>query len=221
MSLYEFTNISVHKYRVTFHSHGGRPLRIALGYGERAIANQADVGLWPPEALQELAGLVQSGTLRMEARNTVHVVQDRGYQLPVSSANRSGALNLVTAVEKANEFKRVYNLHIAATEVHTVADATNVITAADVDPADDEATQLADLITLLTEARADYNAHIILGASHPVVDTFNAVTAAVPSDLASCLLVLDELYPRFNQHQLQFVDDGGAGPLTPTDILAL
>lgn len=58
-----------------------------------------------------------------------------------------------TTATLATAIKTAWTAHIASTTVHTVADATNGIAAAD-------ATDLASSETLLNEAKGDVNAHL-------------------------------------------------------------
>lgn len=64
-----------------------------------------------------------------------------------------------TAVAVANAIKALYNLHVASTDAHDAADATNVSTSA-------AATDEASAITLINELKGDFNAHIVLDAAH-------------------------------------------------------
>lgn len=71
----------------------------------------------------------------------------------------AAAADEATSVALANDLKARYNAHIADTDAHVAADATNPIAAAN-------ATDLATVITLINEAKGDFNAHIVLVASH-------------------------------------------------------
>jgi hypothetical protein len=71
----------------------------------------------------------------------------------------AAATDEATSVALANDLKAQYNAHIADTDAHVAADATNPTAAAD-------ATDLATVITLANEAKGDLNAHIVLTASH-------------------------------------------------------
>jgi len=218
MSLYEITNVS--DKRVAVSSREYRPLHFSLGPGERIGVLIEDLKRWSQWGKQDLAEYVQKGFLQIEARDTVHVVQDKAHRLPLSTSGRSGATGLTTAVDRANLFKAVYNAHIPSTLFHSVADGVNTITSPDVDPTDTPATQLTDMITLLTEAQLDYDAHRTQAGVHVVDDTTNATALVAPVDLDTCIGVLDELYALFNSHLAWFYD-AAAAPLTPVDIITL
>jgi len=104
---------------------------------------------------------------------------------------------LTWAMYRANEYKAAFNTHLASTVFHTAADAVNPIVAAD-------ATDLATLITLLTEFRANYEAHRILvggGPVHGSADSTNAITAPVPTDLDTCVTLVKDIILQYEAHR--------------------
>jgi len=131
------------------------------------------------------------------ARNFIY----HGSKRAVSEVRTHGE-TLDNAIILANNFKSVYNAHIADTSDHTSgADATNGIAAAD-------ASTLATLITLVTEALTDYDAHdddAELGSSwafhaaQEAADHSPAATTA-PTTLALCWTRLKDLTLKYQAH---------------------
>lgn len=76
----------------------------------------------------------------------------------VALASSVFAVDLTTAMARANDIKSKYETHRASTTYHYTADSTNTISATN-------ATTLAELITLLIELRDDINAHMASGPS--------------------------------------------------------
>jgi len=105
--------------------------------------------------------------------------------------------HLTWAMYRANDYKAAFNTHLASTDYHTAADTVNPIVAAD-------ASDLATLITLLTEFRTNYEAHRVLvggGPVHGTADAANAITAAVPTDLESCLTLVKDIILKYEAHR--------------------
>ena len=71
----------------------------------------------------------------------------------------AAATTTPTAVAAANAIRTLYIAHIASTDAHDAADATNTISTA---VCTDEATA----ITLINEIKGDFNAHVVRDASH-------------------------------------------------------
>jgi hypothetical protein len=183
----------------------GRPLRIELGPGEVQFIMQEQLKKWPIHAKSRFAELVEHGSLAVNTTNNAHVAPDRSNRLTFS------AIDLNSALSDAINFKTEYNAHLSNSAFHTAADGANLVTSAD-------PTNLATLITLLTEARLDYNAHIVLGASHPFPDAINGVILGVPTDLPTSLALLEELVRRLRTHKLHNTPDG-TDALNPIEIL--
>ena len=98
------------------------------------------------------------------------------------------ATDLATAITKANALKAAYNLHCAVSSGrhHKAADAVNTISALN-------ATDLASLLTLLTEVKTDMNAHMASTTVHYFADVTNTVSHANPTDLPTALTFLQEV----------------------------
>jgi len=82
-------------------------------------------------------------------------------------ASTAPATTLATAITRANDIKAKMTAHIASTDQHYNADATNATAAAD-------ATDQTSLNTLLNELKADMNAHM---ASAPATKSLRLVGA--------------------------------------------
>jgi len=143
--------------------------------------------------------------------DTTENVADTNYvdlRIEVSSTN-----GLADAITLANDLKAKYNLHIADVTAHTAsADATNVITSAD-------ATDLASLITLVTELLTDYDLHDddaelgaawVYHAAQEAADASPADTTA-PTDLPECMYDLTNLKAEMDTH---FADTTAHGAAT-------
>ncbi len=109
--------------------------------------------------------------------------------------------DLPAVLVRANELKRLMNLHLASTAKHISADATNVITSAD-------ATDQGTADTLLNEIKTDLNLHQLLaGGFHDVGAVDGAIGAAAmaeatadSSTLATSKALADSLSIMFNRH---------------------
>lgn len=109
--------------------------------------------------------------------------------------------DLAAVLVRANELKRLYNLHIASTKKHIAADTANAITAAD-------ATDQTSADTLLNEIKTDFNLHQLLaGGFHDVGAVDGAIGAAAmaeatadSSSLATSKALADSLSIMFNRH---------------------
>jgi len=97
----------------------------------------------------------------------------------------------------ANEIKADYNAHRVATAYHLVADATNVVDAADVAAAGTQ----AELNTLVNQIKAKFNPHRTQSGVHPYNDNLNIVTAADATDLASSITLANEEKADYNAHR--------------------
>ena len=103
------------------------------------------------------------------------------------------AYSEASAVALANALKTAYALHIADTDAHPVADATNTTAAAD-------ATDESSAITLANELKADYNAHRSQATVHLNNDGGNAVAAADATDADTLNTLLNEIKADYNAH---------------------
>lgn len=108
------------------------------------------------------------------------------------------ATSEATSVALANDLRARYIAHVADTDAHVVADATNTVSAA-------VATDLASAQTLLNELRGDFNAHIALAAAHRGVSgaggvTIGTVTTAEASDQTTANALANALRAAFNRH---------------------
>jgi len=112
------------------------------------------------------------------------------------------SVGLSSAISLANDLKAKYNAHCADTADHTTAaDDVNTIGA-------DDATDLASLITLVTEMLTDYAAHdddAELGANwvyHAAQEggDHSLASAVAPTDLPECIARLNDFKSKYNAH---------------------
>jgi hypothetical protein len=170
-----------------------------------AIILQENLKNYGTGVKQTIADAVASGIIVVEEIDGAHVANDRTiFDLRPYTAN-----NLPTLYTAGNLFKSVYNTHELSTAFHTTAGALPITSP--------DATDVATLITLLTEARADYNAHIIV-AIHPTPDTKNAIVHVAPVDAATCESFMNEAWGKFEQHRRWGVN-AAAAPLNPNQII--
>lgn len=147
----------------------------------------------------------------------VHDNNDAGNA--VSSADASDLATLVTLVNEVksdfnahlvvttdlsesitlvNELAADYTAHIADTNSHTIADATNVLTATI------PATNLVEASALANDIKAMYEAHriLVVGSVHPHADAVNTIGSADATDSLSLKTLANELKTKFNLHLL-------------------
>jgi hypothetical protein len=118
-----------------------------------------------------------------------------GQQL-IGGDAQSNLNSLNAMIGTLNELKADYTAHIASTTHHPVADATNVIAAAD-------ASDLATAQTLANELKADYNAHRSQATVHVNDDSGNGIAAADATNLATLVTLVAELKLDFNAHDAE------------------
>ncbi len=132
--------------------------------------------------------------------SNVFRIRNAGLPKLASTPTVVGSNALVYAF--ANDFKAKWNAHVGDASQHTSgADSTNVITSAN-------ATNLATLITLITEAITDYTAHeadsqlASSWAYHAAkaTDTRQLASAVPPTNIGECVLRLSDLSSKFNAH---------------------
>jgi len=202
----EIRNISKYRVSVMTGDSGGsnRPNVINLGPDEHQLMMQAELTAWTDSAKQSLAEYVQMSTLRIKELTSVHVGQDM-YIAPEFTA-----MNLDSAIDTAVSFRNVWNIHLKS-GVHKAEDTTNVMVLPD-------PTDLTELIAFLTAQRAFYIAHLPSTVFHSVADLVNVLTAGIPTDLDTCIVLMVDLFARFDKHKRQAVDSLAA-PLTPAAVL--
>lgn len=108
--------------------------------------------------------------------------------------------DLAAVIVRANELKRLMNLHLASTAKHIAADAANTVTSAN-------ATDQASANTLLTEIKGDLNAHHDSATYHDVGAADGAIGAAPQdeatadaTDLATSQALAASLSAMWNRH---------------------
>jgi len=204
----EIRNICSYRVSVMTGDSGGsnRPNVINLGPGEHQLMMQDELTAWTKSSKQSLAKYVEMSTLRVKELTSVHVGQDMASDPAFTVIN----LDLDSTINTAISFRDAWNLHLKS-GVHITEDLTNNMVLAD-------PTDLVTLIAFLTAQRAFYIAHIPSVVFHSVADAVNTLTAVIPIDLATCNVLLVDLFAKFEKHKKQAVDALTA-PLTPVAIL--
>jgi hypothetical protein len=104
-----------------------------------------------------------------------------------------------TAADMAAEFATKFNLHLADTLAHKVADTTDKVTAA----LPTHATSEADLATFVTALKAKFDTHIASTTYHYTADTANSASGVSDAtDDASSVTLINALKTKFNAHVL-------------------
>lgn len=135
-------------------------------------------------------------------KDAVDVFQVRNAGLPALASNPTVTGGIALILAFANDIKSKYTTHIASTAAHgTAADATNTVSAAD-------ATNLASLITLVTELLVDFNVHE-KDAEEPTGWAYHSQQEAsdhslasviAPTNIGECITKLLDLKDKFNAH---------------------
>lgn len=118
-------------------------------------------------------------SLENHLRQLMKAIKSRwftGFSTAISSTNVTISVSSADAIGNG---KRYSSPHLAE-------DTANVVAAAD-------ASDLATLITLLTECQTDYNAHRVSLTYHLAADTVNTLALAAPIDLTTCIAAIKEL----------------------------
>jgi len=208
----QITNVSLHRWSCSTSYAGARGIPLYFNLGPRTkpaenseIILKENLKNYGSGVKQTIADAVASGIIMVQELDGTHVANDR----TIIDFKPYTAHNLPTLYAAGNLFKSVYNTHQASTAYHTAAGALPITSP--------DATDIATLITLLTEARSDYNTHIPL-AIHPTPDSHNLIIHAVPTDAATCEAFLREAWGRFLEHRM-WVKDAAAAPLNPNQII--
>jgi hypothetical protein len=132
----------------------------------------------------------------IDALRALGLIQHIGLTDLVTTAD---ATDLPTGQTLGNALKAAYNTHIASTDAHDAADATNGVSSAN-------ATDQSSLNTLLNEMKTDFNAHLILSAAHGARVagdgrvTVATVATANASDLSTSIALVNALKRAINVH---------------------
>lgn len=136
--------------------------------------------------------------------------------LPALESSPTVAGSIASVLAFANDIKAKFNTHLASGPAHTTSpDAVNTVTSPN-------ATNLATLITLVTEMISDYDAHegdSELAAAwvfHAAQESFNHSLSSLtaPTTLAQCVTKLNELKSRLNDH----INDTPAHGVATTNV---
>lgn len=110
--------------------------------------------------------------------------------LPTAACN-----TLAKAATRANLMKVYFNVHIADTLAHQVADTANVVSTPDAGLTDQTATD-----TLLNALKVAFNAHLTQSGVHYTDDSDNTVSTTDAIGLATSEALADDLTTAFNAH---------------------
>lgn len=140
-------------------------------------------------------GLVEQHNQLLDALGALGALPHHERTTAVSAA---AATDLATSVALANDIRARYVAHIADTDAHAAADATNTVTAV-------AATDLATVNTLVNEIKGDLNAHIALASVHRGVGgaggvTIATVTTANGTDQTTANALCNALKAALNNH---------------------
>jgi hypothetical protein len=135
-----------------------------------------------------------------------------------------------------NELKTKYNLHMASTTYHDIADANTAAgTASDLATATAlansirtnyklhliAASEVEEAVTLLNQAAAKYELHRVMAADHVAIDNTNVVNAALYpcTDFATAAALAAELKTKYNAHLILagvHINNDGVDTITAT-----
>ena len=106
-----------------------------------------------------------------------------------------------TCVDFVNDFRSKYLVHVSQPRVHVASDDVNVVLM----PA---ATDLSSAIDLANSEKAQFNLHIsaVIRETqkvHTNDDTLNLISSPDATDLQSLLVLLDEMWIRYEAHRVQ------------------
>jgi hypothetical protein len=208
----QITNVSPYKWALSTSYAGSRgtPLYFNLSPISKPPKNtevilKENLKNYGSGVKQAIADGVASGIIVVQELDGAHVANDR----TIFDLGGFTAHNLPTLYAAGNLFKSVYNAHELSTAFHTAAGALPITSP--------DATDVATLITLLTEARTDYNTHIGT-AIHPNPDGTNLIVHAVPVDAATCESFMREAWGVFQQHR-KWAQAAATAPLNPNQII--
>ena len=122
------------------------------------------------------------------------------YHLAADSTNTLTATSVLAKVNAlSNDLKAKYNAHrVRLASVHTAADNTNVVDAAN-------ATTKATAITLLNQIKAKFNAHCALTPAHGAADAVNPIILAdlgVAATWEQIQAMADQLRVSYEAHRV-------------------
>lgn len=144
------------------------------------------------------------------------VFRVRNAGLPKLATSPTATGSIATILAFANDVKSKYGTHIASAAAHTAGvDATHTIAAAN-------ATNLASLITLVTELLSDYNLHekdaekVAAWTYHAAKENadHSLASTVAPTTIDECVTKLNDLKSAFNSH----ANDNTAHGVTTTNV---
>jgi len=183
----------------------GRPNVLKLRPNQLTFMMQQELKSWPTGAKEDLSRYVQMGTLVIKELDGVHNGPDKTAKLDFYAEDLGSAILFGIA------FQASYNVHVESEVFHTPA-GTNLSTAA-------APTDLATLITLVTDLRTVFNTHVAAAPPHANADTqFAAGTGALVT-VDDCVAALRDLNNVLDGHREALVPNAAPTVLTPAQII--
>lgn len=155
---------------------------------------------------EQIADGVQLGIIQVNELDGVHTSPDKTSLPDVTTPTT----DLAELIASSIAFKLFFNGHVVNMNFHLILGATTIAAA---DPTD-----LAGVITLLTEAITDFNAHLIVAGLHSIDDTSNTMTVGAPVTAQDASDDLNELWAKLRSHK-EFAYNSGNPPLSPGQII--
>jgi hypothetical protein len=185
---------------------------IDLAANQSMVLPRLTVHEWLASSKQALAEMVAAGVAQVGEIDPVHLYQDKGHLLQYGYDYllvENSAVGLSRAIEVATDYAVKFNQHVNQLAVHT-AGSINITAATP--------TNLATLITWVTDAQIQYAAHSVAAAAHPTPDTWNTLALGVPGTLLQCIAALQELHAGYTFHKT-WIDEGSFVALNIPGIL--
>jgi hypothetical protein len=147
--------------------------------------------------------------------NSTSVTNDSDYATQPSYYQAMGAMvDETDLVALANDLRTQYEAHRASAVFHSIADATNVISAA-------VAADLSSATTLLNDIKAKFDAHRTEVGVHPSDDVINEIVSSdADGNPASAATLANELKLKYNAHRTSpgvHASDDGVNIVTASD----
>lgn len=190
------------------------PILVDLAPGKYIDVPAQSVNDWDPGVKQWLAEYVVQGLLKVFNISSLHLYQDKNhnaeYDYDYLIEARMGDLALNHAIDVATSLNTEMQLHFDNLSVH--GGAVGTLTAA-------VPTNLATLIAWITDAQTQHAAHLASAVAHTIADTWNPLALGAPTDLATSIAALQELYRRYHSHK-SWLDPTSAAEMDVVTLLA-
>lgn len=186
----------------------GRPNVLHLRPNEMAFMMQQELKSWPTGAKEDLSRYVQMGTLVVKEVDGVHNGPDKSAKLDFYADDLGSAILFGVA------FQQSYNKHVESAVFHTAPVPAHRSTAA-------VPTDLATLITLITNLRTVYTVHGAAAPPHVNADTQFICAPAAPAPVTEqdCIVALRDLNNILDGHREALVPAAAPTVLLPAQII--